>query len=125
MYTATIDKDTIPADLLPGVEAANERLIVTLRKLGVAFDVSATWHGGLIQGMQKVCLDLVAVQDGREYSVKDFPYAGTEFLNPEQGNSLDTTDQHLMFGGELKRLNLDVLLAMRTRSETLGLIAVE
>ena len=125
MYTTTIDKATIPADLLPGVEAANERLIETLRKLSVAFDVTATWHGGLVQGLQKVFLDLVVVHKGREYTAKDFAYPESDFRDTNQTQLPDLYDQYYAFGRALKRLIMDDLKEQIARTEATMLVGVE
>ncbi len=125
MYTTTIDKSTIPADLVPGVEAANERLIVTLRKLSVAFDVTATWHGGLVQGLQKVYLDLAAVHKDREYSVKEYAYPESDFRDVNQTKLPDLHDQHGVFGRALKRLIMDDLKEQIARTKAFSLAGVE
>ena len=125
MYSITIDKATIPAELIPGVEAVNERLIVTLRKLSVAFDVSARWHGGSVQGVQKVFLDLVAVHKGREYPAKDYAYPESDFRDTNQTQLPDLHDQHGVFGRELRRLIMDDLKEQIARTEATMLVGVE
>ncbi len=125
MYTTTIDKATIPAELIPGVDAANLKLELTLKELGRAFNVSARWHGGLIHGEQNIFLDLVAVNDAKEYAVKNIGYPALEFLEPDQTKLPSLADQHLAFANELSRLNLDVLFAMRDRAESLSPVGAQ
>lgn len=127
MYTTTIDKATIPAELLPGVETANQQLIESLQLLGEVYDViTARWHGGTVGGQQKVFLDLVAMSEGKEYSVRDYAFTPIEFSDHEsdklQGFLWAPVSKFL---NELSRLNRDFLKTTFSRSEAMETTGVE
>ena len=127
MYTATIDRATIPAELLPGVETANQQLIESLQLLGEVYDViTARWHGGTVRGQQKVFLDLVTVSDGKEYSVRDYAFSPAELSDHDR----DKLQGFLWvpiskFLNELSRLNRGILIAGIARLQAMEPIGAE
>ncbi len=127
MYSITIDKDTIPTELIPGVEAANQQLIETLQLLGEVYDViTAKWHGGTVRGQQKVFLDLVTDYEGKEYSVRDYAFSPVELSDhdPDKLQWILWTPIS-KFRIELSRLNRDFLKAAFSRSEAMETTGVE